>query len=228
MSAHPVQEAYDPGPNEPYLGPYSVVPLASLADGLIGAREDSRPFILGIDGRGGAGKSTLAERLAALPGARTAIVHTDDLAWNHSIVGWHRLLVDNVLTPLLRGSAVDHRPRAWVDHGRVGSIVVPAGTDLIVVEGTGTISDTVRPYLDASVWVQSDYARTRERAIARDAATGVNGDRASATRFWEDWQREEVPFLERQRPWEHADAIIDGSDRELSGSLVPVSLARPR
>lgn len=227
MSVHPVQEAYDPGPGEPYLGPYSATDFASWADVLVPPRTDARPLVLGIDGRGGSGKTTLASRLAAHH-RRSAVIHTDDLAWNHSIVGWHRMLIDDVLTPLLEGFAVDYRPRAWIDHGRVGSIAVPVGLDLIIVEGTGTISETLLPYLDASVWVQSDYQRTEERVVARDAATGVNGDHASAARFWAEWQREEVPFLQRQRPWEHADAILDGSDRELSGSLVPVSAGRLR
>lgn len=42
-----------------------------------------RPPIAAVDGRGAGGKTTLAERIrAALP--RTQVVHTDDIAWEHS------------------------------------------------------------------------------------------------------------------------------------------------
>ena len=44
-----------------------------------------RPRLIAIDGRGGAGKSTLAERLqAAVP--RSAVVHTDDPAARPPII----------------------------------------------------------------------------------------------------------------------------------------------
>jgi hypothetical protein len=56
--------------------------------------------------------------------------------------------------------------------------------------------------LDAAVWVQSDRVVARERGIARDG-----GDVAG----WDEWQSEELPFLERDRPWERADAIVAGT-----------------
>jgi hypothetical protein len=60
--------------------------------------------------------------------------------------------------------------------------------------------------LDAVVWVQSDYAEAERRGIARDVASGVNGDRVAAAAFWHSWMAEELRFLEHQRPWERAAA----------------------
>ncbi|MFF0309370.1 hypothetical protein ACFYSC_18245 [Streptosporangium sp. NPDC004379] len=82
-----------------------------------------RARVIAIDGRGGAGKTTLAERLrGVVPGS--AIVHTDDIAWNHAYFDWGAVLVENVLRPVHRGEAVDFRPDAWITHGRPGSITV--------------------------------------------------------------------------------------------------------
>ncbi|MFC7645523.1 hypothetical protein ACFQX6_36590 [Streptosporangium lutulentum] len=83
-----------------------------------------RPRIIAIDGRGGAGKTTLAERLRKVV-PNSAIVHTDDIAWNHAYFDWGAVLIENILQPLHRGTAVDFRPDAWIAHDRPGSITLP-------------------------------------------------------------------------------------------------------
>lgn len=198
-----------PGPDEPPATPYRPVDFSRWLEQLLAPTET--PTVIAIDGRGAAGKSTLAERIAGnLPQA--AIVHTDDLAWHHSILGWDDLLREHILTPFRRGETIDYRPPGWITHDRSGSIRVPAGVDTLIVEGTGTIRRELTTAFDATVWIQGDYQTLTARGIERDVATGVNGDRAAATEFWEDWQREEVPFLARQRPWELADSIVAGTE----------------
>ena len=84
---------------------------------------------------------------------------------------------------------------------RPGAVEVPAGCRLLVVEGVGAGRSELADLLDAAVWVQSDRVVARERGIARDAGD-VDG--------WDEWQAEEIPFLQRDRPWERADVIVAG------------------
>jgi len=76
-----------------------------------------RPVILAVDGRSNAGKTTLAARIGeAVPGS--AVVHTDDIAWEHSRFGWSDLLADGILAPARQGRAVAFRPPRWANsHG---------------------------------------------------------------------------------------------------------------
>ena len=90
--------------------------LRAASPGVIG-----RPRVIAIDGRGGAGKSTLVERLRVIVPA-SAVVHTDDIAWNHAFFDWGGVLVENILRPLYRGEAVEFRPPAWIEHDRPGVI----------------------------------------------------------------------------------------------------------
>ncbi|WP_433651427.1 uridine kinase family protein [Micromonospora zamorensis] len=165
-----------------------------------------RPRVIAIDGRGGAGKTTLAEKLARME-ANSAIVHTDDVAWNHACFDWGAILVENILRPLHRGEPVDFRPDAWVRHARAGSIAIPAGTDVVWVEGTGIIREELLPWLDASVYVQGDLDEQERLLVARD------GDSPEQQEHVTNWLREELPFMLRERPWSRATLIVAGPSR---------------
>ncbi|MFI7548064.1 hypothetical protein, partial [Actinoplanes sp. NPDC049599] len=159
--------------------------------------------MIAIDGRGGAGKTTLAERLRrSVP--NSVIVHTDDVAWNQAYFDWGTLLADNVLKPLHRGEAVDFRPAAWIAHERPGSIVVEAGQDVVWVEGTGVIREELAPWLDASVWIQGDLDEQERLLEARD------GNSAEQQEHVANWLLEELPFLLREKPWSRATLVVAG------------------
>jgi len=173
----------------------------------------ARPVLVAVDGRSGGGKSYFAERLAALvPG--TVVVHTDDVAWEESFFGWDALLAEHVLEPLRRGEAVSYRPAAWERHGRPGSIEVPAGTSLVLVEGVGASREALAGLYDATVWVSSDEDERRRRGIERDVELGRTP--VEAEDFWALWQGEEIPFLDGDRPWDRATVVTCGTP-ELAG-----------
>jgi len=221
------------GPGEPEAGPWRVEPLDAVLESLRGAVSDASgcPRIVAVDGRSAGGKTTLAERLARrVPGA--VVVHTDDIAWHHSFFSWSDLLVDGVLRPARSGEVVRYRPPGWETHGRTGAIEVPAGCPLLVVEGVGASRLEVAPWIDVAIWVQSDLAEAKRRGLVRDGGTD------EAVAFWDEWMREEVPFLERDRPWARASLIACGTpalahdpERELvvaPGPIVPaMSPAKP-
>ena len=210
----------EPGPRgklvlpegEPAAGPWRVEPVEVLVRLLLEAAGPvrERPRVVAVDGRSGGGKSTLAEQLhAAVP--RSAVVHTDDVAWHHSFFDWEGLLARGVLEPLRRGDAVRYRPPGWRTEGRPGAVEVPAGLDLVLVEGVGAGRRELAHLLDAVVWVQSDAAEAERRGLARDIAAGQDGDLEGSTAFWHEWIAQELPFVAAQRTWERADVVVRGT-----------------
>lgn len=201
-------------PGEPEAQAWHPVPVAALAASLVtlvarrAGEATEIPRVIAVDGRSGGGKTTLASRLVDhLPGA--ALVHTDDLAWWEPMFAWAPRMLE--LVAAVRGGATSYRPPQWSRRGREGAIEVPRGVSVLVVEGVGSSGRDAREVVDAAIWVQSDRTVARERGLARDIASGENGDAAASAAFWEAWDRDELAYLAQDRPWERADIVALGT-----------------
>jgi hypothetical protein len=214
-------------PEEPEAGPWRVEPLAVLAQDLIrrGQRgaTSGRPVIVAIDGRSNNGKTSLAARIGEAVGG-SVVIHTDDIAWNHSRFGWADLLIDGILVPVRQGrSAVSYRPPRWAEHGRKGSIDVPAGCPLLVIEGDGAGRQEVAHLIDVLIWVQADEREAERRVLARIGKP----NEAPTIGHHHEWMAEEIPFNAAQRTWERADIVVCGTPEIPYDPVTEVVVAPP-
>jgi uridine kinase len=164
---------------------------------LVAAAMPGRPFtFVGIGGRGGAGKSTLAARI---DGAQ--VVSTDEF-WDGKGFELSRLRAE-VFEPLLAGRAALYASWDWVAR-RSGGIhrVEPSG--IVVVEGVCALHRMFRDDYDVRVWVEAPYETRLARGVARD------GEAARAT-WVERWMPAEDRYVERDDPIACAHVVVDGS-----------------
>ena len=156
--------------------------------------------VLAIDGPGGAGKSTLAGSVAEGMGG-VPIIPTDDFAsWEHPLDWWERL-VNQVLRPLSEERPVRYQRFDWDRRALAEWREVPASPHLIL-EGVSASRNAFRPYLAATVWVETGRAERLRRGLARDGT--------SALGLWEEWMASEDEYVARERPHERADLVISG------------------
>ena len=212
------------GPGEPSAAPWQVLPIRDFVNLVldVGDTSNNRPWIVAVDGRSGGGKSTIADLLHH-SAPNSIVVHTDDLAWHHSFFDWSDLLIEGILKPVQCGKAVHYQPPGWQTHGRLGAIEIAVGLNLVIIEGVGASRTEAIPWIDRSIWVQSDLDEAKRRGIVRD------GDTEEARKFWHEWMAQEFDFLQRQRPWERATAIVNGTPTQPydRNSQVIVSAALP-
>lgn len=177
------------------------------------------PVIIAIDGRSGAGKTTLAVELAAHLRAhhRVSLFHLEDIypGWNGLAAGIERY-VATVLQPLVRGEAATWTSWDWAKHYD-GEPRVTLPAEIVIVEGVGAAAAAARPFLSAVIWAESPADLRRARAIDRDGATYEP--------FWEQWAAQEDAWLETDDVPQQASIRLqnpaDGSAPQQVLNLLP-------
>jgi uridine kinase len=151
---------------------------------------DERPWkapvaFVAIDGGGGAGKSTLADEIAAARDG-VGILHLDDFFL--SVVGGPdsvdvERLRREAVDPLARGEPARFRRFEWWGEQLAQEHTVDPGP-IVVVEGVFALQPALRSLYDVTVWVETDAAVRLARGLDRD------GEDARA--LWEQWQLAEA------------------------------------
>jgi pantothenate kinase len=157
------------------------------------------PAIIAVDGRSASGKTTFATQLAKQLDA--PLVHTDDIAWNHSFFDWWELAIVHILEPFKCNQTIHWTPEAWLTHGREGAIIVPIAP-ILIFEGVSATRVELQPWIDFPIWIETDIELAEQRGLERDGESGRD--------FWFEWQAVERSFLEKDQPWTRAKKIVDG------------------
>jgi uridine kinase len=193
-----------------------VAAAAELVSAAIDAASREGPaLVVGLDGAGGTGKSTLARELALLRDD-VAIIEGDDFyrPLNASTraaltpleavdltFDWERLR-DEALAPLLRGEEARYRRYDWAAERLGEDVATVAPEGVVVVEGVYAARPALRGYYDLIVVVEAP----RELCLARQLARAENiRDEIARWRAAEEW------YLDRQDPRRVADLVIDAS-----------------
>jgi uridine kinase len=154
--------------------------------------------VVAIDGRSGAGKTSLA---AALAGQLNApVVSLEGLygGWDgleHGI----DLLVGDVLEPLAAGRAAvvpryDWTAREW------GEPVLLEPPGILIVEGVGAGARRAAAFESLLVWLDVPAPIRKKRALDRDGETFAP--------YWDQWAAQEDAMLARERTPDRADILI--------------------
>lgn len=161
--------------------------------------------VVAIDGRSGAGKTTLAGGVELALGAAgtVAVLHMDQLypGWD-GLAESPALLTRQVLEPLSRGEPAAYREWSWARERWAGTREVPP-CRYLVVEGCGASVDPARAYAALTVFVDADLLLRQRRGIARDGET--------YRPHWQRWADQEDALFDADRTRRRADLVIDTS-----------------
>ena len=154
--------------------------------------------VIAIDGRSGAGKSSLAARLRSR--LKAPVVALEDLygGWDGLERGVD-LLVSEVLEPLSAGRAARVPRYDWAarDWGTPWVLEPPA---TLIVEGVGAGARRAAAYASVLIWVEEQQTVRKKRALDRDGTAYAP--------YWDMWAAQEEAMLARERTPERADLVV--------------------
>ena len=161
--------------------------------------------LVGIDGCGGAGKTTFAQRLSAAANDEWPVIHTDDFATHDEPIEWWPRMLAQVIEPLLRNERATFRPYDWVQR-EPGELTTIAPADVVVIEGVGAIRKAWRDRMVKRIWVDTDPDLRLRRGLERDGEELAD--------FWRDWRVAEDRYVAAEHPEQHADLVVAGDPSE--------------
>jgi uridine kinase len=173
-----------------------------------------KTVLVAIDGLGGAGKSVIASRLAAVS-PLVEVVHVDDFclpassrsdaASNGAAGRDYDLprLRREVLEPSRAGAPITYRRYDWVADTVLATPVRVKGR-VVLVEGVYALSVSLRALYDEALWIDCPRSIRLERGLARDGA-------AARARWLDDWMRKEDAYMALEQPHRAATFVCSGT-----------------
>ncbi|MDJ0311902.1 aminodeoxychorismate synthase component I [Arthrobacter sp. H35-D1] len=146
-------------------------------------------MIIAVDGRSGAGKTTVAVELAALLRRHrtVSLFHLEDIypGWD-GLAGGVERYIGSVLEPLHQGLPATWTAWDW-EARNDGASRTTAVAPVVLVEGVGSSHGRAIDYLDAVIWVDAPRQARKQRALERDGETYAP--------FWDAWAEQEERLL---------------------------------
>ena len=171
--------------------------------------------MVGIDGRGGSGKSTLSRALEKAD-QEVAVVEFDDFyrpsgernaraARGDTEIGgnfdWRRIR-DQVLLPLSRDEAGRYQRYDWLRDELADWHLVPT-RGIAIIEGNYSTRQELLGFYDFTIWIDASHDVRLQRGLRR-------GGEDTRERWLTEWMPEEDRYIEAENPAGRVDLVLDG------------------
>jgi len=176
-------------------------------------KENKRPngyTLIAIEGFGGSGKSTIAEKLKLGLGSAYVVCIDDfivksklaESSWDSGVFDRERLK-QQVLIPAIAGKDVVYQKLIWETDILSGPIMIPK-VSYLIIEGISSYHSDIAKYYDYKIWVDISIETAANRGRARD-------DSIENALFWDLWVQNDLDYKKKYHPEQRADFVIDNT-----------------
>jgi len=164
-------------------------------------------LIIGIDGVGGSGKTTLAKILQNELN-NSVIVQMDDIYSPQLQASDISRIKNQVFLPLKSGKHAKFQIYDWkTEKLSQWRTIHPEGT--LIIEGVYSLDRQIIDYYDIKIWIEYPPELGFERGVKRD----INGDGVDNSDKWKKvWMPLEKKYINEQNPKSKADYVINGEE----------------
>ncbi len=175
-----------------------------------------RTLLVGIDGRGGSGKSTFSRQLETTADDVTVVEFDNFYRPSHDrnarAVGgdteiggnfdWRRLR-DQVLLPLSEDEVATYQRYDWIADQLADWHTVPLD-GIVVIEGNYSTRQELFDLYDFTAWIDAPHEIRLKRGLLR-------GGEDTRDRWLTEWMPEEDRYIRAENPAKRVDLVLDGS-----------------
>lgn len=185
----------------------------------------NKPFVTGIDGLGGTGKTTFAQELKhhlEMQREKVVLLHMDDFIYPRNVrydgdeeewrcyyeKQWRfNYLIETIFIPLQLGKTIDQTIEIY-DRKNDGYQLQPIHIDsktILLIEGMFIQRQKLKPYFDFVIFLDVPKDIRLERVLKRD--TYIGNREEIATKYERRYFPAEEYYLARCSPIVHADKV---------------------
>ncbi len=181
--------------------------IQQVAQDILHKNSERRPQIIAIEGFGGSGKSTIAQKLGAELGS-AYVVSIDDFIVKEKLAmsSWddgafdRKRLEEQVLRPLSIGRPANYQRLKWASN-TLGEFIAIPDVDYVIIEGITAYHPDIEHYYDFKVWIDTPLDIAQMRGHTRE---GSNEN----AKYWALWAENDRRYLQRYHPEHRADYTI--------------------
>ena len=164
-------------------------------------------IIIGIDGVGGSGKTTLA-KIIQNELNNCVVIQMDDIFSPQLQASDISRIKDQVFLPLIYGKDAKFQIYDWkTEKLSQWQTITPKG--IIIIEGVYALDEQIIEYYDIKIWIDYPPDLGFKRGVKRD----INGDGVDNSEKWRTiWMQLEEKYIIQQNPKSKANFVINGDD----------------
>ncbi|HEY1645755.1 MAG TPA: hypothetical protein VGF75_05290 [Candidatus Saccharimonadales bacterium] len=171
--------------------------------------KNSKYYLVAIDGRGGSGKTVLTEYIAKLLPDFIFLNGDDYFEPTPNEIAWGKFnderFIEDVINPLKQGkTTIAYRPYDWHTEPNITERTITINKGVCIERCFSFAFDLD---WDLKIWVETPSNIALQRALERDKMP-----QERAVKAWKEvWQPEEDTHIEKFKPLQSADLVINGT-----------------
>lgn len=202
--------------------------IRHIADRILSVRSTERTTIIGIDGLGGAGKSTISQSISdLLKGERLSVIvlhiddfiHTRSVRYNGDYEEWecyyklqwrYDYLLDEIIFPIKKGNSITKKVELYdKDNDRyyLYEVDAPVGS-IVIIEGVFLQRKELCGVFDYMIYIDIPEEVRLTRVLRRDGYIG--DDNQIKLKYDNRYFPAERHYVRECAPVQNADFVIEG------------------